>query len=321
MKKAIAMIVDKKLVAGGNPHATNTILGIVLMLGSTLAFAAMLVCFRHVSESVHPFEAAFFRYLFGGIVLVPMFLRDGLSPLRTQRFGLHAVRGTVQACQGLLAFLAVSLAPLAKVTAMQFTAPLFTTLAALLILKEQLSAGRVVALTIGFAGTWIIIRPGFTTLDPGALAALLSAVFLAANIILVKLLARTETSVTITIYQTLITTPICLVFAVFDWTVPTLPDLSWLFLVGAFGTIAHLCLAEACKVADVTALLPFDYTRLIWAGLLGYLLFSEIPDQWTILGGTVIFLCGFYLLFSERVQAREAKRKEDAQRSRSVSMQ
>ena len=299
----------------------NTILGIGLMLGTTFAFTAMLACFRHVSENVHPFEAAFFRYLFGGIVLLPMFLRDGFSPMRTGRFRLHAVRGTVQACQGLLAFLAVSLAPLAKVTAMQFTAPLFTTLAALLILKEQLSVGRVVALTIGFAGTWIIIRPGFTTLDTGVLAALLSAVFLAANIILVKLLARTETSVTITIYQTLITTPICLVFAVFNWTVPTLPDLGWLFLVGAFGTIAHVCLAEACKVADVTALLPLDYMRLIWAGLLGYLLFSEIPDKWTILGGTVIFVCGLYLLFCERSRAREAKRKEDAQRSRSGRMQ
>ena len=70
-------------------------------------------------------------------------------------------------------------------------------------------------------------------------------------------------------------------------------------------------------MADVTALLPFDYTRLIWASLLGYLLFFEIPDQWTILGGTVIFVCGLYLLFCERLQTSEARRKEDAQRSRS----
>ncbi|MBB55017.1 MAG: RNA polymerase subunit sigma-54 [Magnetovibrio sp.] len=295
----------------------NTILGIGLMLGSTLAFAAMHACIRHVSANVHPFEAAFFRYLFGGLVLVPMFFQDGFSPLRTERLGLHAVRGTVQAFQGLLSFLAVTLAPLAKVTAVQFTAPLFTTLAAVLILKERVSCGRVLALLIGFAGTWIIIRPGLATLDTGVLSALLSAVFLAANIILVKLLARTETSVTITMYQTLVTTPICLVFALFDWTVPTLPDLGWLFLLGTFGTIAHICLAEACKVADVTTLLPFDYMRLVWAGLLGYLLFFEIPDQWTVLGGTVIFVCGLYLLFCERPKTRENKRKKDEQRSRS----
>lgn len=281
----------------------NTMLGISLMLGSTLAFAGMHATIRLVSDAVHPLESVFFRYLFGGLVLIPAFFRSGVGPLRTDRLAMHAARGLVQSCQGISSFLAVTLAPLAKVTAVQFSAPLFTTAAAVLIFKERLNRGRVAALAFGFAGTWIIVRPGAETLDTGALVALLSAAFLAANVLIVKSLSRTESSVTITLYQAVFTTPITFAAALFHWTVPGLEDLFWLFMLGVFGTLAHLCLAEACKVADVTALLPFDYTRLIWAGVLGYLLFMEVPDTWTLAGGTVIFACGLYLIFYERRKA------------------
>jgi len=286
--------------AQASPRTPNTMLGIGLMLCSTLAFAGMFVCIRYVSDQVHAFEAAFFRYFFGLIVLAPAFVRGGLAPLRTRRLPLHLVRGTVQACQGLLSFLAVTLAPLAKVTAMQFTAPLFTTAVAILFFKEPLRGGRMAALIIGFAGTWIIVRPGVQVLDTGTMAAMLSAVFLAGNVLLVKQLARTESSVTITVYQTLVTTPIAFVAALSYWTWPSAGELFWLFVLGGFGTIAHLCLAEACKVADVTALLPLDYMRLVWTGLLGYLLFFEVPDHWTLIGGSVIFACGLYLVFYEK---------------------
>ena len=150
------MIADNTPVARGSQRAPNTMLGIGLMLCSTLAFTGMFVCIRYVSDQVHAFEAAFFRYFFGLIVLAPAFVRGGLTPLKTKRLPLHLVRGTVQACQGLLSFLAVTLAPLAKVTAMQFTAPLFAAAAAVLFFKEPLRGSRVVALVIGFSGTWII---------------------------------------------------------------------------------------------------------------------------------------------------------------------
>ncbi len=240
------------------------------------------------------------NFWFGLIVLAPAFVRGGLTPLKTKRLPLHLVRGTVQACQGLLSFLAVTLAPLAKVTAMQFTAPLFAAAAAVLFFKEPLRGSRVVALVIGFSGTWIIVQPGTQALDTGTLAAMLSAVFLAANVLLVKSLARTESSVTITIYQTLVTTPIALAAALFHWTWPSAGELFWLFLLGGFGTLAHLCLAEACKYTDVTTLMPLDYMRLVWTGLVGYLLFTEVPGYWTLIGGSVVFACGLYLVFYEK---------------------
>jgi len=237
-------------------------------------------------------------------VLIPVLFRDGLTPFRTRRFPLHLLRGGVQACQGILSFVAVTLTPLAKATAVQFTAPLFTTMVAVFVLKEELNWRRVAAIAVGLLGTWIIMRPGAADFDLGALLSLFSAVFLAGNIILVKLLSRTETSVTITLYQTMLTTPIAFVAALFHWKFPTLEELFWLFVLGGLGTTAHICLAEACKVADVSALLPFDYMRLVWAGVLGFVLFMQVPDGWTVIGGTVIFISGLYLLIHERAEAK-----------------
>ena len=285
----------------------NTLLGIGLMVCSTLAFAGMAACVRHLSDDLHPFESAFFRYLFGGVVLIPVLLRDGSAPLRTRRFPLHLLRGGVQACQGMLTFAAVSLTPLAKATAMQFTAPLFTTMVAVFFLKEALNWRRIAAIVVGLLGTFIILRPGMADIDVGALLSLGSAVFLAGNVILVKVLSRTESSVSITLYQTLLATPIAFVAALFHWKFPSLEELFWLFVLGGLGTTAHICLAEACKVADVSALLPFDYMRLVWAGGLGFVLFMQVPDGWTIIGGTVIFISGLYLLIHERAVSKRIK--------------
>ena len=270
------------------------------MLVSTLAFAALHGCIRYLASEMHPFEIAFFRFLFGFLVLAPVFLRHGLAPLRTRRLGLHALRGGVQTTQALLSFLALGLAPLAKVAAVQFSAPLFVAVAALLFLGEAIRAQRIAALLIGFAGTWIIIRPGMGEVDTGAVVALFGSVAIALTMILVKVLARTESSLTITLYQALFTTPLTFVAALFYWQTPTLEQLAWLVLMGTLGSLAHFTLAQACKEADVTAILPLDYTKLIWAMVLGYLVFTEIPDLWTWLGGSLIFGSSLYIAYRER---------------------
>ena len=307
------MIRWPNLLSRGSADSQNTMLGICFMLISTLAFAGMHAGIRHVSAELHPFEIAFFRYLFGLVVLLPILLREGVMPFRTKRLSMHALRGVVQVIQGMFSFLAVSLTPLAKIAAVQFTVPLFTAMAAFLLLKERVNRGRVLALIVGFAGTWIILRPGADAFDIGATIALISSVFIAANIILVKMLARTESSVTITLYQTVISAPLALIPALFFWQTPSYVQLAWMFMIGALGTIAHLALAEACKAADVSALLPYDYMKLIWAIMLGYLIFLEIPDAWTIVGGTIIFVCSTYLLVHEKRETTRTNTKLDHQ--------
>ena len=274
------------------------------MLVSTLAFAALHAVIRHLADGMHPFEIAFFRFLFGFLVLAPVFLRHGFAPLRTQCLGLHVLRGGVQTTQTLLSFLALSLAPLAKVAAVQFSAPLFVAVAALLFLGEAIRFRRVAALLIGFAGTWVIFRPGMGDVDTGAVVALLGSVAIALTMILIKVLARTESSLTITLYSSLFTTPLTFFAALFYWETPTLEQLTWLVLLGTLGSLAHFTLAQACKEADMTAILPLEYTKLIWAMVLGYLVFTEIPDPWTWIGGSLIFGSSLYIAYREK-QARD----------------
>ena len=146
--------------------------GMLLLFCATILFSVMHALIRHVGEGQHPFEMAFFRNLFGFIVLAPFFLRYGFGILRTQRLGLHALRGSIHVGSMMLFFSAVTIAPLATVAAMTFTAPLFVTLGAVFLLGEQIRYRRMGALFLGFAGVMIVLRPGFGELEVGALMAL-----------------------------------------------------------------------------------------------------------------------------------------------------
>ncbi|MDP6787038.1 MAG: DMT family transporter [Rhodospirillales bacterium] len=274
--------------------------GMILVLIAALASAAMNVCVRHVAAEMHPFQAAFFRSLFGLLLLLPLILRHGLGHLRTPRPVLHSIRGAIQAAVILLAFTGLSMVPVAKVTALQFTMPLFAALMAIAFLGEPVHARRVVALVVGFAGALIIVRPGLVPLNVGSVLVLLSAAGVATLVIIIKLLGRTDSSLTITFYMGVFTTPVTLLFAVPVWRSPSLAELGWLVVIGALTIVINFCFAQAVKEADATTLMPFDFTKLIWAALLGYLAFGEVPEVWTWVGGAVIFAAAAGLTFSER---------------------
>jgi drug/metabolite transporter (DMT)-like permease len=196
-------------------------------------------------------------------------------------------------------FLALSMTPMATVQALFFTSPLFATLLALVVLGEAIQARRIAALVVGFAGVLVVLRPGFGALDPGALLMLAAAATWGSAIIVIKMLSRTETSLTATLYPTLFVTPIALLSALPYWRTPTWEELSWMALLGTFATVSHLCLAQAFKEAEVTAVLPVDFTKLIWAALAGYLLFAEVPGLSIWLGGAMIFSAVTYIAIRE----------------------
>ena len=278
---------------------SNTLIGMAFMLGNALGATGVNAIVRGLSSDLHPFEMAFFRCAFGLIALAPMVLRHGLEPFRTQRLGLHALRGALQAAVLLMFFLALSMTPMATVQALFFTSPLFATLLALVVLGEAIQARRIAALVVGFAGVLVVLRPGFGALDPGALLMLAAAATWGSAIIVIKMLSRTETSLTATLYPTLFVTPIALLSALPYWRTPTWEELSWMALLGIFATVSHLCLAQAFKEAEVTAVLPVDFTKLIWAALAGYLLFAEVPGLSIWLGGAMIFSAVTYIAIRE----------------------
>ena len=271
------------------------------MVASTVAFAAMHAGVRYLSieQHLHPFEIAFFRNFFGFLVLAPWFVQKGFAPLRTQKFGLHTVRALINLVAMLLFFVALSLTPLAKVQALGFTAPLFATLLALLMLGEKVFLWRWGALIVGFIGALIIVRPGLQAIDVGSLLVLSSAAIWAGAIIIIKILSRTDSSVTITAYMVLLMTPLSLIPAVFYWQWPDFEQWLWLVFVGVSGTLAQLGLAQAFRVAEATAVLPLDFMKLAWGAAIGYFLFAEVPDAGVWIGGATIFAAATYIVYRE----------------------
>lgn len=266
---------------------------------STLIFAVMHMLVRHVSAEVHPIQIAFFRNLFGLIVFLPWLMRRGLAPLRTKRFPLHALRGAVNAVAMFAFFTGLSLTPLAKATALGFTAPIFAGLLSIALLGERFRLRRWSAIACGFAGVLVILRPGLIAIDLGAALVLFSSLLWGATIIVIKVLGRTESSVTTTIYMNLLLALFSFVPALFVWRTPGLEAWLWLVAIGVLGTLAQILLAQALKDSEPGVVMPLDFLRLIWASALGFLVFAEVPELFVWIGGAVIFASSTYLAYRE----------------------
>ncbi|MDP7666606.1 MAG: DMT family transporter [Rhodospirillales bacterium] len=277
----------------------GTLRGIGLILLAGMLGTAMMVLVRLLGADLHPFEINFFRTVFSLLILAPVVLRHGLRHLRTPRLGLHALRGLINGCAQLSLFMALVMIPLAQISALSFTAPLFTTVTAVIVLGEVIRVRRITALAVGFAGTWLILRPGVVAVELGSLLALLGSLGRNVTMILIKILSRTDSAISITFYGTLFISPIALIAAIPFWQTPTLVELGWLVAIAVLATLVHLCFNQAIKEADLTVLLPFNFAGLIWAAITGYLVFAEMPTIWTWVGGAIIFISGTYLVIRE----------------------
>jgi drug/metabolite transporter (DMT)-like permease len=274
--------------------------GVALMFVSTFFFAAMHGSIRYVSATVHPFEIALFRNVFAMVVVLPWFWRYGIAPLRTRRFGLHALRALFNIMAMLSFFYALSVTPLSEVTALGFTAPIFATVLAALLLREVVRARRWCAIAIGFLGTLIILRPGFEAIGFGQMLVLFSSMIWACALLVIKTLGRTDSSVTIISYMALLMIPLSLVPALFVWRWPEPLEWCWLIGIGMLGGIAQFCMTEALRQADTAVVMPIDFFKLVWVTLIAWLAFAEHLDLYTWIGGAVIFASTLYIAYRER---------------------
>jgi drug/metabolite transporter (DMT)-like permease len=274
--------------------------GIFWMLGATLTFVFMHAAIRHIAHEVDPIEIAFFRNFFGLLFLAPVFLRYGLTPLRTSQFRLHFWRAAINLVNMITFYIGLRLTPLAEATALNFTAPLFATVLATVLLGEKIRLRRTLALALGFAGAIVILRPGFAGLNPGALFVIFSAVLWGGIMVMIKIIGRTESSLTITLWVLILMTAMSFPPALFVWQWPTPLQFGWLTFIAVIGTIGQLMLAQALKEAEATAILPVDFFRLIWAAATGYFAFGEVPDIFTWTGGVMIFGSATYIAYRER---------------------
>ena len=298
--KAILMLTDKTSLP--NPNALK---GILIMLGSGVCISGMHLLVRYISSEIHPFEIAFFRNLFALLALVPWFIKLGWAPLRTNRPGLLLWRAILNSGCMLSFFMALSLAPLVEVTALGFTAPIYVTILAILFLGERVGLQRWGAIIIGFVGVLVILRPGFETIGLGQLLVLFSAFGWGVCLIIVKILGRTETSVTITAYMSIMMAPILLVPAIYVWTWPTWEQFALLLILGVLGGLAQMGMAEALRLAPTHVVMPVDFTRLLVISLLAYLAFGEVPDLYVWLGGVIIFGSTAFISYREHVKSQQ----------------
>ena len=274
----------------------------MLIIGTLGIFT--LVFARKVSPDIHVFEIVFFRSLFGLVFMAPWVIRRGVRGLQIRSRGIVALRGLLAFLGGAALFHAVTLMPLADVTAITFTRPIFASIAAALFLGEIMRARRWTAILIGLAGVLIIIRPGFGDINIGVAVAFVTVCTLTWNSINLNLLTRRDTPDAIALWHMIAVLPLGLIACFFVWTTPTLEQLGWLFAIGVFEMLMQRSMSRGYAAADTTIVVAFSFLRLPVATLLGFAIFGEVTEIWVWIGAIVILVSSIYIAHRETVAQR-----------------
>ena len=251
-----------------------------------------------------PFQVALFRSVIAFLAVLPFVWSAGFSSLRTRHPWLHVFRVLAGGGATICAVYALAHLRLADVTALSFTTPLFATILAVVIVGERVRWRRWTATAVGFLGVLIMVRPGAGTFEPAALAALGMAFGIAMAVSLVKRLPAAERQASMLFYFGVGTTLLTVGPAILAWRMPDGTALLLLLLMGLTGVASQAMIIRAFRTGEASFVAPFDYAKLLVAGLIGYLLFGEVPDAWTWLGAGVIALATLYILRREAAQNR-----------------
>ena len=276
----------------------------ILMVAALFLFACMSVFIRLSANSLPVVEVVFFRNALAVVLLLPLIMHTGWSSLRMNKPKLFFLRALINVGGMFAGFTALTLIPLAQVTALSFTGPIFVTIGAVLFLGEVIRARRIAGIIFGFFGTIIILQPGYTEISLGAIMALASTLSIAMASLIVKKLTATETPEAIVTWMVVMQSPLALIPAIGVWEWPTLETWGYLWAMALTATIAHLCFTRAFRLVDITALQPLEFVKLPFAVFLAWIVFAEWPDLWTWVGGMVIFASTVY------ITQREAKAKK-----------
>lgn len=273
------------------------------MMVACVAFAGLWVMIRLASEALHTFAVVVWRNLFGLLWLLPMLLTVP-NLLRRERLPAHLRRATSGLIATFATFYAVASAPMATVLAINYTAPLFATVGAMLFLGERVRIHRGLALVVGFAGMLLVLRPGAVTMTPGLWAAVVSALSTAFSLLAIKALTDTEDPRAVAAWSFVLTTPVSFLVALPFWSWP--PAALWpiLLAMGACAAAGQLALSHAFAAAEAGAVMPYDFVRFGLVTLAGVLLFGERYDLQTLGGGAIILSATIFIALRERQVAR-----------------
>lgn len=284
---------------------------IALMLLAALGFSLMNILIRWTSNELHPFQIVFSRNLFGLVFMLPWLIKFGYRSFKTEKLPLFIIRSLLGLVSMMGYFWAITVLPLAKAVALSFTVPLFVTIGAALILKEEVHIRRWIAVIVGFIGTLVILRPAIDGDLFASLVVVASSVTMAASVLIIKSLSRTEDTNVIVMYMVLLMTPLSFPAAVTVWQWPSIELWLLLMLMGFLGSFAHLMFTHSVKTSDVSVVMPFDFARLPFIIVLAWFIFDQSVDSWTVIGAGIVFASGVYIARREAMlnkkRALEAK--------------
>ena len=262
---------------------------------------------KHVVASMPPLEMVFFRNLFSVACIKPRVLTHGIPHIKAANFRLYFSR-SLSSIFGMSAFFySISIIPLTDAIALTFAVPLITTLLAATFLREKVGRHRWAALIVGFIGVIIIMRPGHNNFQYASLFVLVATIAWSISNILIKKLSHTDHPRAMVFIMMLIMTPVTLPGALYVWQPPHMSEILWLVLLGLFTNEAQFCMNKAYKNSEMSMVMPFDFSRLIFTTVFAYLFFAEIIDAWTLLGSLIIFSSSVYVATREARMRRRRK--------------
>lgn len=276
------------------------------MLLSAVSFSVMGGMIKLAGSELHTFQVVFFRCLFGLMVLLPFVRGEGVGVFRTAHPWLHTVRVTFGILAMFCLFHAITHMELAAAITITYARPMFMIVLAILVLGEVVRWRRGLATAVGFLGVVIVMRPDPAALNVHALVALASAALIASALTMVKLLSATERPISILMWFATGAVLASLGPALWVWRWPE--PMTWLLLVaiGGAASLGQYLAVRAYREGEATLVTPFDYSQILWATLIGFVLFAEVPDVWTLVGAAIIIASAMYILYREAQLGRPA---------------
>jgi len=280
----------------------NPKVGIFWMLLTMLLFVSMDTCAKYLSQTMHVVEVVWGRYFFHLLILVILLAPRLKTLMTTSHIRLQLLRSFLLLMTTACFFTGLGYIPLADASSMMLTSPIVVTALSMPILKEKVGARRWASIVIGFIGALIIIRPGTGIMQPAALFPIAAAVLYGVYQISTRFLSHSEPVLTSLLYSALIGTIVTTLALPFFWQMPTAEE--WLLMVGLglLGGVGHFALIKALTIAPAATVAPFTYTNLIWATLFGFIVFGDLPDQWTVIGAVIIVSSGLYIYHREQLK-------------------
>ena len=278
---------------------SKNIQAVLLALIASFCAVLMSVFLKLGQQDANVFTVGFMRFFFGLLIILPFIIKSRFKIYNTTNLKLHISRSIINVPMMILGFAALMYIPLEQIKAIGFLSPILVVILSVIFLKERIYLIRTFSLFLGFIGTLIILRPGIIEINIGVYMVLLSGLLWSTVIIITKFMSKTDSAMTILTYQytfvSLFTFPLAIIY----WSNPTVTSIFYSFLAAIVGTVLHLCINNSYKLADLSIIQPVYFTQLIFASLLGFIIFGSLPDLFTWIGAVLVFSSVLIITYRE----------------------